>query len=544
MKRKKSKNLKRINRFILKNKFGIVFGAVCFILLFMSIGFSALQQSLFIKGEAELIIPEYAIKIVSVTPINSINDGNSGYSNSDPSFANTITTTYSSLPNTTSSLTYKITILNYGLTDAFLDYTIVTTDNSDIKYKIKGINNGDIVNSGKSVDVYLIIEYWDNITTITNSYVSAMVEFQFIPNNSGYSFACLNSWDGSSISEPSVVDVYGTNYYQINNANEFAWFVNTVNNGSTGINAFLAKNICLNSKNLKISNFTGVLDGQNRTIHDFAYSKDTSLKDNYSENIGLFDNNNGQIKNVNLTINISDTLSYKPPLGGGNHVIDQKIGGLVVNNAGKISNVLVSGQYNGNYTMTTSCAIARPTFNNYVGGVAAINSGVITGATNKTNLTFTYLCTKTACNYRQMPYLYAGGLVGQNSGYVSDSYNNSNISSNVTSEDDNSHYYGKLGGLIGNVTSGVIKNTYSSGSFSHTAIVEKDSSEVETTSGCAIANNAGIVTNTYYPNSCAYGGIGTAVSAGDLNSLNIAIGNYFVQDTLSLNNGYPILGWE
>lgn len=542
--KKKNKKTNKINRFIIKNKIGFVFCIICFILLFMSIGFSAFQQTLFVRGDSEINIPDYAIKIISVQPLSSTNQENNGYISSNPTFANTTATTYTVLPNINSTITYKIRILNYGLSEAFLDYNVVILDNNQVKYKITGINNGDKIGSINFVDVYLTLEYWDDVTTISNNKVSAIIDFMFIPYNSNYNFECVNNWDGSSTSEPSITEIYGTNYYQINNANEFAWFVNTVNNGSTNINAYLMKNICLNSNNIKINDFSGILDGQNRTIQGLSYTKNVSLKDNYTENIGLFDNNSGYIKNLNLNLNFSDTLSYKPPWTGGNHVLTQKIGGLVANNAGIISNVSVSGQYTGNYTMTTSCAIARPVFYNYVAGIAATNSGVITGSVNRANLAFTYLGTATACSYRKSTYLYTGGIVGQNSGYISDSYNNASISSTVTSEEDNSHYYGKLGGAVGDVTGGMIKNVYSVGSFSHTSTVQKDTSVVETTSGCAIANNAGTIKNTYYLNSCTYGGFGTAVNANDLSTLNLSIGNYFVQDTLSLNNGYPILGWQ
>lgn len=542
--KKKNKKTNKINRFIIKNKIGFVFCIICFILLFMSIGFSAFQQTLFVRGDSEIDIPDYAIKIISVQPLSSTNQENNGYISSNPTFANTTATTYTVLPNVNSTITYKIRILNYGLSEAFLDYNVVILDNNQVKYKITGINNGDKIGSVNFVDVYLTLEYWDDVTTISNNTVSAIIDFMFIPYNSNYNFECVNNWDGSSTSEPSITEVYGTNYYQINNANEFAWFVNTVNNGSTNINAYLMKNICLNSNNIKINDFSGILDGQNRTIQGLSYTKNISLKDDYTENISLFDNNNGYIKNLNLNLNFSDTLSYKSPTLGGNHVLTQKIGGLVANNTGIISNVSVSGQYTGNYTITTSCAIARPVFYNYVAGIAATNSGIITGSVNKTNLTFSYLSTATACNYRKSPYLYSGGIVGQNSGYISDSYNNASISSTVTSEEDNSHYYGKLGGAVGDVTGGTIENVYSVGSFSHTSTVQKDTSVVETTSGCAIANNAGTIINTYYPNSCTYGGFGTAVSTNDLSNLNISIGNYFTKDLYSLNNGYPILGWE
>lgn len=533
--------MNKIKDFITKNKIHMLVCLVISILLFMSIGFSALQQTLYISGTAKVDLPEYSIYISSIT--NSDKENNA-YQNADPTFTNTVATTYSTLPNLNSSIVYKVTITNNGKTDAFLDYTVLVSDNNQMKYKIKGINNGDVVKSRSSVDVYIIFEYWDDVSSITNNSIASSIEFQFIPYNPSYTFDCINNWDGSSTSEPLLVDIYGTNYYQINNANEFVWFVNTVNNGTTNINGYLTKDICLNSKTLQINDFTGIFDGQNRTIQGLSYSKNISLNDDYSEDIGLFKKNSGNIKNLNLSINFSDTLSYKPPWTGGNHVMNQQVGGLAANNVGKISNVSVSGQLTGNYTMTTSCAIARPEFYNYVAGVAAVNSGVVTSSVNKSTFTFNYTSESLLCSYRKMPYLYCGGIVGQNSGYISDSYNNASISSTVTSIGANSHYYGKIGGLVGEVTAGTVKNVYNVGTITHSATIDKASSEVETTSGCVVANNSGVINNAYYLDTCTFTGNGTAVSSNDLTNLNIGIGNYFVKDIYSLNNGFPILGWQ
>ena len=537
----KKKKDKKTFGFLIQNKFHFGFGLVLGTLLFMTIGFSALQQTLYVGGEAKIDMPEYSIFISSITATTV--EGNA-YKNADPTFANTIATTYSVLPNTNSSIVYKVTLVNTGKTDAFLDYTVGVVDNSQVKYKIKGINNGDVIKSRESLDIYIIFEYWDDVTSITNTVVSSSIEFQFIPYNSSYNFACTSNWDGSSTSEPLLVDVYGTDYYQLNDASQFAWFVNMVNNGSTDINAYLTKDICLNSNTLQISDFTGIFDAQNRTIQGLSYSKNVSLNSNYTEVIGLFKNNNGLIKNLNLAINFSDAISYEPPWTGGNHVITQQLGGLVANNAGKISNVSVTGQFSGAYTISTTCAISRPEFYNYVAGVAAINSGVVTGSVNKTTFTFDYNSDSARCNYRKSPYLYLGGVVGQNSGYISDSYNNASLTSVVTSTGNNSHYYGKLGGVVGDVTAGTIKNIFNTGSITHASTIGDDSSVVETTSGCVVANNAGTLTNAYYLDSCTFTGNGTAVTSNDLSNLNVSIGNYFVKDVYSLNNGYPILGWQ
>lgn len=531
---KKQKNIKN-------KKIFMMFTMVICLLLSMSIGYSALHQVLYVRGDAKIEKPEYSIYIEKIE-VSSATDN--GYQSSNPTFSNTTAGTYSVLPNINSSLIYKVRIVNAGKTSGVLDYTIINLDNNQIKYKIKGINNGDILAAGDYVDVYIIFEYWDDVSSITNNSVSSIIEFQFTQYTDSYTNACKNSWDGSSTSEPLVVDVYGTNYYQISNANEFAWFVNSVNNGSSNINGYLSDNICLNNKYLQINNFAGIFDGQNRKIEGFNFSSSSEIQDSYSRNTGLFNTNSGIIKNVNLNSTITDDLNYKPATFTGNDNIEVSIAPLVAVNNGRISNVSITGSLTTDYSVRTSCAAAKPTLNYYVGGIVGKNNGVITGSFNKSTVYTRNTVSRTACNYSKYYHIYEGGLTGQNAGYISDSYNNNTITSSTWVNNKNSNYYGRIGGLIGNFSSGNIKNSYNSGTVAHEIEVTDDGVVQENLTGGAIGNSAGTLNNVYYLDSCGFAGAGTAVSAGDLSSLNISIGNYFIRDVSSTNNGYPILGWQ
>lgn len=539
--------MKKENKFISlikNNKLKVGFLFISIILLSMSIGFSALEQTLYIAGTGNIDLPEYSIFIDSVEVASN---SNGGYQNSDPTYSGSEAALYSILPNPNSSIVYTITIRNGGRTSGILDYNFISLNNEQIKYKILGVNNGDVLVAGDTVKVKVILEYWDNVTSVTNSEVSMLINFEYLQYKSDYSNDCTLAWDGSSTSEPTIRNVYGVDYYQISNANELAWFTNTINNGTTNVNAILTKDICLNSKTptqIGINSFDGIFDGQNRKIKDYYYSKNIELDDDYTDYIGLFRNNNGHIKNINLTINISDSFLYDASWQATNHIMKQYIGGLVSSNSGKISNSSVNGELTGNYSMVTTCAVARPESYNYIAGIAGLNSGIVTGCSNKTAFSINYNSESSRCNYRKSPYLYSGGIVGQNAGYISDSYNNASLTSTITSIGNNSHYYGKLGGVVGDVTAGAVKNVYNVGTITHSATTEEESSVVETTSGCVVANNAGTITNAYYLDTCTFTGNGTPTSSNNLANLSIEIGNYFVKDIYSLNNGYPILGWQ
>ena len=514
------------------------------ILLLMTIGYSALQQILNINATASIGSPEYSIIIKSITASST---ENGAYENSTPTFNNTEGAMYSSLPNLNSSIIYTIKIKNVGRTSGVLDYTFVSSDNSQIKYKIGGINNGSILAAGESVDVTVEFEYWDDVTSINSNTVSSLINFEFVPYTDSYSNTCTSSWDGSSSSEPSRRTVYGVEYYEISNANELNWFTSTVNNGSTGINAILTNNICLNSQTMSqigASDYAGTFDGQNRTIEGFYTNRDTLLeRETTSFYVGLFKKNSGHITNLNVNGSIYERLELTPATSTDYNAYDY-VGGIVSENVGKISNCSYSGDIEGRFTLRTNCFINRPLYYAYLGGIAGINSGVITGSYNKSIILFNTTNRRNACTYEAELHSRFGCITGQNTGYVSDSYNNGGLTLTGSVAGFNKISYFRFGGLIGDFVSGTLKNSYNSAQLSYSITVESSGEIQEELLGGAIGNSSGTLSNVYYLDSVGYTGSGTSVTANDLSNLNVSLGNYYYIDSRSINGGYPILKWQ
>ena len=526
-----------------KSPLKIITILVIIVVFSMTLGYSVLVQKLEIMGNAKIEASEYLIEITSITL--SKKEGEA-YQNANPTFNKTEGTMYSSIPNTSSGIIYKITIKNKGLRSGVLDHTYVSIDNSNIKYKIGGINNGDIIAAGESVDVTVEFEPWDDVTNITTSQVSSIIDFEFIPYSDSYSNGCTLEWDGTTSIEPTKKTIYGVEYYQISNANELNWFTNAVNNGSKDINGMLTKNICLNSKTLSqigTDGYNGIFDGQNRTIQGYAWDRDTTAdKQTIYLYTGLFKTNNGTIKNLNFNANIYERLMINPDTSKDFDGYDYS-GGLVSENNGKIINCSVSGAMEARHTVRTNCFVNRPTLYGYVGIIAAVNNGVITGTYNKAALSTSSNNRKNACTRTGTIKLYVGGIVGTNNGYISDTYNNNTINSEGSIADKYCPSYFRIGGIVGDFISGNIKNSYNSGNITHAITIDGGAIEEELLGG-AIGNSAGTLTNVYYLDSVGYTGAGTSVSANDLSNLNIAIGNYYFKDNKSINGGYPILKWQ
>lgn len=526
-----------------KNVLKISSITVIIVIFLMTVGYSVLVQRLNIIGNAKLDTVQYSIVIKSITDSSN---SNGAYQNSNPTFNATEGTMYSILPNLDSSIIYNIKIKNVGRTSGILDYTFVSINNNKVKYKIGGINNGDIIAAGETVDITIEFEYWDDVKDIDSTSVSSIINFEFVPYSESYSTECTSLWDGTSSTKPSIRKIYGVDYYQISNASEFNWFVNEVNNTANNINAILTKNICLNSKSIEqigTNDYTGTFDGQNRLINGFYLNNSVNLeKDTKSYYSGLFRKNSGYIKNLNLEGSLFKGLTLIPGTGADFEAYDY-VGGIVTENLGKISNSSYLGEIKTDFTLRTNCFINRPTLHAYVGGISAINKGVITGSYNKAVLSAISTNRKNACNYKAYLKLFFGGLTAQNIGYISDSYNNNTLTTTGSIATTRCISYFRIGGLVGDFTEGSIKNSYNSGNLSYNIIVDEGAIEEEMIGG-AIGNSAGSLTNVYYLNNCGYNGEGISVNTSDLKSMNISIGNYYFVDSKKINDGYPILKWQ
>lgn len=510
------------------------------IILLMGTGYAVLTQILDVNGSGKLEIPEYRIYISDVKVLAI---GQEAYASSEATYTDNEVALYSVLPSSSSSITYEITIKNTGNSNAIVDYLYTSNNNSQVKYKIDGVNATETISRLSVSKVKVTIEASENSGSATNIASSVVLNFAFLKANDSYSNSCTLSWDGSSSSEPVSTNILGTNYYQISNANEFKWFMEQINNGNTSINGMLINNICLNNASItpiaSSNAYTGILDGQNRSIDGISFSRDEKLEDDTTYSVGFFMNNDGIIKNVNINGNYSDIHNVST------RESTLYMAGVVVNNTGIIENVSFDGSINLSANAHVNCTIRQAHSTNYVGGIASNNFGIVRGCFN--NATFTLKASTTqGCDiYTRSSNVYAGGIVSNNTGYVSDSYNKANMSVNGDNETNTrSTINAAVGGIISN-NSNVTVNSYSMGTIIKTTTSSKGDYNFKTD---AVAVNTGSLKNIYLLSGSATNDDGnytsTVVSASDLINFNVALGTGFKKDLRNINSGYPILYWQ
>ncbi len=462
MRKIKQKNKKnKINDH--EKKTNIIISILVFtILLFMSSGYALLNTKLTITGKSKLDIPEYSVYISDVH-MNMQSEGNSV--SSEPTHTDNELALYTNLKSSTSYVTYSVTIKNAGASDAVVDYIYSTCNKDNVKYRIRGIHAGTVIKAMSSYSLTIMVLPDETVTSI-NDTNSVLVNFRFIKKTSSYSTSCTLNWDGSSSSQPSALDVYGKSYYQVTNANELNWIKNQIESGNTGINVMLTNDICMNGKSFSISKeYTGVFDGQNRTISGIVYTRNTDLEDDNTYSTGMFSSNAGVIKSLNVNMNITDQNIARTSTS------TISLGGIATNNSGLIENVSFDGSIKANEQAIVNCLIRQAHNNTVIGGVAAKNSGIVRGAVNRSTMDVTSYASYSVCDvYTRTVTIYSGGIVGENNGYVSDSYSKGPITTTAsTRSSTRSKAENFIGGVIGNhlktcngiYTSGTVTQTLS-----------------------------------------------------------------------------------
>lgn len=512
------------------------------VILLMGTGYAVLTQILDINGNSKLEIPEYRIYISDVKVL-SVSNG--GYASSPATYTDNEVGLYTILPNTSSSVTYEITIKNTGNSNAIVDYLYSANSNLWTKYKIDGINATETISRLSVLKVKVTVEASEN-SVDTNSMDSfIMLNFAFLKANDSYSNACTVQWDGSTSSEPVNTNILGTDYYQISNANEFKWFIDQVNGGNASINAMLTKNICMNNGSFTPigtnSSYAGIFDGQNRSISGISFSRNEKLENDTTYSVGFFMNNSGYIKSVNIVGNYSDIHNVSTRRSTLN------MAGIVVNNTGIIENVSFDGTVNLSANAHVNCIARQAHTTNYVGGIAANNSGIVRGSYNNATFTLSGSTTQGCDLYERSSNVYAGGIVSNNNGYVSDSYNKANMS---FTGDNETNWKSTVNAYVGGITStnsNTVKASYNLGSITKETTSSKGDYNYRTD---AVATNSGTVSNVYLLSGSATNDDGsyvaTVVSASDLINLagSVALGTGFKKDSLNINNGYPVLYWQ
>ena len=343
------------------------------------------------------------------------------------------------------------------------------------------------------------------------------------------------AWDGENYDPPALLD----GVYQIGTPNELMWF-NREAQTKLGISAKLTADICINEDvnaespyewkpiGTSSSKYTGTFDGAEHTISGLY------INNKSANNTGLFGYTAAGSVIENLTISDSKIIST------GNY-------------AGAFVGDLVGGIKNCHTTDTVSVS-----GNQYVGGIVGeLDSGAyITQCSNKGSVTgasstvgglagrvYSALSTAmTECfNTGSVTgKSFVGGLTGNlyNGGTISDCYNTGTVKATT----------GVAGGLVGQLRSGAIKNTYQActvdaptkGSVAGNLDFERAQKtldkvyvlasgleEVGNKNGCTIQN-----------------GTATVKTDAELKKIAADLGEAFAEDATGINGGYPILEWQ
>lgn len=169
--------MNRIKRKITKR--GIITTAVIFFVFVMSLGYAALSQHMDIDGIAQ-VDRSWIIKVTNVT--SSVTNGGVDKSKT---YIGTTVTMNASLPTSTSTVTYKITLQNQGNLSAKLS-TIqkVEDDNTSITYAITGVvaneTGSTLLEPGASTTATVTIKYQSGVTSVANTDKSLMLSFDFV----------------------------------------------------------------------------------------------------------------------------------------------------------------------------------------------------------------------------------------------------------------------------------------------------------------------------------------------------------------------------
>jgi len=147
-----------------------------FVVFVMSLGYAALSQYIEIDGVA-LIDRTWDIKVTEVTSKVS----GSGQSVSNPYVGSTVTMN-ANVNNSSSSVTYTITLENKGNVRAKLhSIEKITDNNSNITYTVSGVEEGvTLLEPGETNTVTVVISYASGVTSTSNTSKSVMLSFNYI----------------------------------------------------------------------------------------------------------------------------------------------------------------------------------------------------------------------------------------------------------------------------------------------------------------------------------------------------------------------------
>ncbi len=254
--------------------------------LFLGVGYAQVTGvSLSIDGSisSSKIIDIYISKVEYVSSIgtsendSTINDFNLTVLNSTVALSNS---------NTSSSITYRVTIKNTTETKGTYDQALFVDglgyDNQNIDFVVSGINQGYELNPGEQVSFNITFKYVDGLSNITNNVLNSYINFRF--------------------QKVDKVARIGNNYYDtLQNA------INAVPTNNTETTIILlkdyAENITINKNQNVVLNLNGKTlsnDGNYNVINNNGTLNLTNGTINCdADTNGAVNNNNGAVFTMN-----------------------------------------------------------------------------------------------------------------------------------------------------------------------------------------------------------------------------------------------------
>ena len=212
-------------------KKNILFIAICFVLLvFSTIGYSALNQKLFISGDLAL----RAVKDIRISDLKLVETLSGGYEQYNSKYtADTITIT-SALAEDGSATTYQATITNYGTTDMEIASISSNSTTWFADCTIIGLAKGDEISAGTSKTFKITLKRKANIAT-TDYVAATLVEFKFQEAKIRYLAYNIggNSIQNGTPTPTSPVEIESVGDKTKNLLNASLWKTSVTNNGIT-----------------------------------------------------------------------------------------------------------------------------------------------------------------------------------------------------------------------------------------------------------------------------------------------------------------------
>lgn len=277
-----------------KRKNFIIMSVLVCTLIIMSTGYAILTQVIKVDGTVT-VERDWDVKITGITDGTPVGAAENEVA---PSYDATTASFSTLLYNKGDSMTYSVTVENFGSWDAKLEtITLTDSNNPAVKFTVSGVNEGDALPSGSTHVLTVKVEYNSAFTgELTNNVGTLTVSLTYVqddgnsgtvvPDNSSKTVYAYHT-DTKTIGTSTLAESeYATDYTQINGYNESTrpWFLkyeldseNVIQNAWACMKySFMNEPVCMQ----------GYKDSDNNTYYDTNKTLLTNLQSTFTSNGG------------------------------------------------------------------------------------------------------------------------------------------------------------------------------------------------------------------------------------------------------------------